>query len=74
MKEATEFLQEKDWIINNEEIGMQRKISALQHLLSDMAEKFSIPLVYNEEYKSNNLEVVEVFESIADAIKALMAL
>lgn len=71
MELANDFLQEKERIMSDNEIGMQRKITALQFLLSNMAEKYSIPLIYSEEYKAKNLEIVEVFESIAETIAQL---
>ncbi|MBP1309062.1 hypothetical protein JOD82_002082 [Paenibacillus sp. 1182] len=51
-----EFLHEKERLLHSNDFGMHRKITSLQFLLSEMASKFSIPLIYGEEYKAKHQE------------------
>ncbi|AKA44344.1 hypothetical protein [Paenibacillus polymyxa] len=71
MNTIVEFLHEKERILHSNDIGMHRKITSLQFLLSEIASKFSIPLLYGEEYKAKHQEMITVFESIFEAIKEL---
>lgn len=58
------FKQEMEEVIANDVLSNNQKHLELSYLLSSMAVNYEIPLLYSEEYKNNNIEIIEVFEEI----------
>ncbi|MFF2532451.1 hypothetical protein ACFVS2_26650 [Brevibacillus sp. NPDC058079] len=61
-----EYEQKVKTIVDNPYFSNQQKCEQLQALLSDVAHRFNVPLVYGETFVENNKEVMSLFHSIRE--------